>query len=267
MASVGRQIPPIKKTPSRENRISIMIMRSVGKVRSFKISSHIAMAAVVFFILYIIASIFIANRYFDLRRTKIVQSEMIKQLEDDALKKRKSLQRTTQKVAILEEYIRNLEAPKEREAESVKDANQKASQAYRAAGPVADDRDREEASASIVDIKNMVIQKEGPAITINFRVVNLQPTENPIGGYIHLIAKGKDGSGTPELTFPYEELRNGIPVNFRRGQLFLIQRFKPIQGRFDLAPNSEPPSVIKVLVYDQAGGLILEREFEFDNDS
>jgi len=244
-----------------------MIMRSVGKVRSFKISSRIAMAAVVFFILYIIASIFVANRYFDLRRTKIVQSEMIKQLEDEALRNRKTLQRSTQKMAILEEHIRNLEAPKEREAEPVKDTNQQASQAYRADGSVADDRDQEEASASIVDIKNMVIQKEGSAITVNFRVVNLHPTENPVGGYIHIIAKGKAGRGTPELTFPYEELRNGIPVNYRRGQLFLIQRFKPIQGRFDLVPNSQPPSVIKVLVYDQAGELILEREFEFDNDS
>jgi hypothetical protein len=267
MASFGRQIPPIKKTASRENRISIMIMRSVGQVRSFKVSPRIAVAAVVFFILYIIASIYFANRYFDLRRTKIVQSEKIKKLEDDALKRRKSLQRSTQKVAILEEYIRNLEAPKEGEAEPDKDTSQKASQAYRADGTVADDGDLEEASASIVDIKNMVIKKEGPAITVNFRVVNLKPTENPVGGYIHIIAKGKDGSGSPELTFPYEELRNGIPVNFRRGQLFLIQRFKPIQGRFVLIPNSEPPSVIKVLVYDQAGELILEREFEFDNDS
>jgi hypothetical protein len=244
-----------------------MIMRSVGKVRSFKISSHFAMAAIVFFILYIIASVFIANRYFNLRRTKIVQSEMIKQLEDEALKNRKSLHRSTQKIAILEEYIRNLEAPKDQEAEPDRDTNQQAGQAYRDAGPVADDRDQEEASTSLVDIRNMVIQKEGSTITINFRVVNLQPTENPVGGYIHIIAKGKEGSGKPELTFPYEKLRNGLPVNFRRGQLVLIQRFKPILGRFDLGPNAEPPSVIKVIVYDQAGELILEREFEFDNDS
>jgi hypothetical protein len=56
-------------------------------------------------------------------------------------------------------------------------------------------------------------------------------------------------------------------VNFRRGQLFLIQRFKPVHGRFYLTSTSEPPTALRVLVYDQSGLLILEREFEVSHVS
>ena len=267
MASTGRQIPSVKKKPSRENRITIMIMRSVGKVRSFKVSASIALSAVIFLGLYIIVSIFITNRYFDLRSKQALQNVRVRQLETEVSRNQQDLQRSTQKVAILEDYIRNLEAPKEEEAEPFKNPDQQRKTAYPIARPGADDEDQEDGSASIVDIRDMVIQKDGATINVNFRVVNLQPTENPVGGYIHLIAKRKGENGPSALTFPYEELRDGVPVNFRRGQLFLIQRFKPIHGTFDLTQNSEPPTVIKVFIYDQAGELLLEREFEFSNDS
>jgi hypothetical protein len=44
--------------------------------------------------------------------------------------------------------------------------------------------------------------------------------------------------------------------------VFTIQRFKPIQGRFNLGQSLESPSSVRVLIYDQSGAILLLKEFE-----
>jgi len=51
-----------------------------------------------------------------------------------------------------------------------------------------------------------------------------------------------------------------MPVNYRKGQIFLIQKFKQIRARLNLGAPSESPSSLKVLVYDQSGEIILGKE-------
>jgi hypothetical protein len=72
-----------------------------------------------------------------------------------------------------------------------------------------------------------------------------------------------DRRSTPprEWTYPPEKLEKGLPVNYRSGQIFLITRFKQIQARFHLGSASESPSALRLLVYDQAGDIILQKEF------
>jgi len=39
-------------------------------------------------------------------------------------------------------------------------------------------------------------------------------------------------------------------------------RFKPIQGRFNLGRSLESPSSVRVLIYDQSGAIIMQKDFE-----
>ena len=57
METVEPRIPPVKKKPRREKRLNVMIMGSVGTVRSFKISNRILSGAALFFVLYILFSL------------------------------------------------------------------------------------------------------------------------------------------------------------------------------------------------------------------
>ncbi len=282
MAPTHSEIPPVKKTPHDGNRMTIMIIRSLGRVRSFKISPHIAFWAILFFILYIPFSAFIINNYIELYRGKRTQSTKIEQLEKEIIQGQKDLRRFRQHVTLLEDYIRHLEEPnkpqKEKSANLVdeyikeKSASPKV-EIIREETVITDTESpaigSEEDAKPIgaVDIKDMIIQKEGGRMSVEFKLVNMNPGETAVGGYIHLIAMGNDPNSPPEWTFPRVQLEEGMPVNFRRGQLFLIQRFKPVHGRFYLTPNSEPPTALKVLVYDQSGLLILEREFEVSHVS
>lgn len=282
MAPTESEIPPVKKNPRDEDRLTIMIMRSLGRVRSFKISPHIVFWATLFFILYISLSVYIINNYIGLYRANRTQSTKIEQLEKEVIKEQKNLLRFRQHVTLLEDYIRHLEEPRKPQKEKSatrKDEHRKEKSATRKieiirgetvisdAESVAVDSEEEMKPIGAVDIKDMIVQKEGARMSVEFKLVNMNPGETAVGGYIHLIAMGTDPNPPPEWTFPRVQLKEGIPVNFRRGQLFLIQRFKPVQGRFYLTPNSETPTALKVLVYDQSGLLILEREFEVSHVS
>ena len=274
MGTSGQDIPSIKDKTPEKDPITIMIMRSVGRVRSFKISPPFLYLGAGFILLNIIATIYFGNRFFDLRHTKSLQSERIKELEDEAAKDLKTIHRNEQHMAILEEYIRNLESPKDQQASANKSIFLRRESPSPAPVPAKvperkppDTQSTEAPSTQIVDVRDVDIKKEGSELTVNFRVVNLRELDNPIGGYIHMIAVGKDGYSPSAWTFPNEELRDGVPTDFRRGQLFLIQRYKPIEGNFYLSANADPPSAVKVLVYNQTGILLLEKEFEVSNDS
>lgn len=282
MAATESEIPPVKKKSRDEDRLTIMIMRSLGRVRSFKISPQIVFLATLFFILYISISVYIINNYIRLYRANRTQSTKIEQLEKEVIKGQKNLLRFRQHVTLLEDYIRHLEEPqnpqKEKPATRKEEHTKEKSATHkieiiREETVISDaeratvDSEGEMKPIGAVDIKDMIIQKEGSRMSVEFKLVNINPGETAVGGYIHLIAMGTDPNPPPEWTFPRVQLEEGIPVNFRRGQLFLIQRFKPVQGRFYLTPHSEMPTALKVLVYDQSGLLILEREFEVSHVS
>ena len=282
MAPTESEIPSVRKKPHDEDRLTIMIIRSLGRVRSFKISPVIVFCATLFLILYFPFSVFIINNYIGLYRANRTQSTDVEQLKEEVIKGQKDLGRLRQHVALLEDYIRHLEGPQEQQKEkshAPENADTKEKSAPRnveiirkqtiisdVESPPANSEE-EMKPIGAVDIKEMIIQKEGARMSVEFKLVNMSPGETAVGGYIHLIAMGNDPNPPPEWTFPRVQLEEGIPVNFRRGQLFLIQRFKPVHGRFFLAPNSEPPTALKVLVYDQSGLLILEKEFEVSHVS
>ena len=120
---------------------------------------------------------------------------------------------------------------------------------------------------NVVDIQDVVIKKDDSKMNIDLKVVNIKEEEGKVSGYIHIIARNNQSNFQPKWTYPKEKLRNGVPLNFRRGQRFVIERFKPIHSKFDLTPGSEPPSDVMVIVYDRLGTLILKKTFEVNDVS
>ena len=267
MASTEPKTPPIKDKAHHSRYLTVTIMRSIGRIRTFKISRRTIFLASVFFFIYIIASLFIINDYFDLRNVNNTQSERIRQLENELSIIEKTLLRSKQHLALLEDYIRNAETGREQEMKLTSNGNLKEKNMIRRVKKELKKGGLEERSERLVDVTDVVIQREGYLLTIDFKLVNVQKGKNPVGGYVHLIAKSDKTNSPQEWTYPRESLSEGIPVNYRRGQLFLIQRFMPFKGRFNLVPNSETPTGIKVLVYNQSGDVIFEKEFGVSNVS
>ena len=71
--------------------LTIMIFKELGKVRTFKISSRLILWASVFFIFYVVATIFLTNKYFDIYRINRMQADKIAELRRELIKTTKSL--------------------------------------------------------------------------------------------------------------------------------------------------------------------------------
>jgi len=273
MGSSYQEVPKINEKAHHTNHSTIMLLRSVGKIHSFKISPRFVFWTVMFFLSFIVASIIVINNYFDLLHENRALMERIKHFDKEVPKKERKLVKSERRIALLENYIQNLEIQQIRERQSreketgqitVPEANEDKILLKRGWEK---DKEEEEKSAKIVDVQDMVIQREGSRMTVNFKLVNMRQGEDALGGYIHIIALAEETDPSEAWAYPKEKLRNGMPSNFRRGMLFLIQRFKPIQGQIHYTTSSKPPKVVKVLIYDQSGRLILKKKFEVGNAS
>ena len=257
MAPAGQGIPPVKKNRAGERSLTIMVMGKVGKVRSFHLSRRLLFWALFFFAAYIPLSAYLANRYFDLSRENKTHRSHIEFLEKELSRSANALSRSNEHIFFLEEYVLQSELPEGRASQPPKPRARKTEDT---AGSRADSK-VEDTVREVVSVEGLVLEKRGGMLEIEFRVVNLMPDDTTVGGYVHLAAKGEGGLTRLDWTYPQVRRVDGFPENFRRGQMFLIQRFKPMEGWLPIGSDPDAPSVIEILVYDQAGGILLQKEY------
>jgi hypothetical protein len=237
-----------------------MVMGGVGKVRSFRISRRLLLCAAFFFVAYVPFSAYLVNRYLDLRRDNTAQKERIERLERDLARSNHVVNKSREYILFLEDYALQAEKPADQTAEQVKPADKRVSVPVRVlSGEEAQGQEQK------VAIEELVMERQGGKLSVNFKLVNRLAADAGLGGYIFMLAKTKDSLPRQEWTFPPVKLVNGLPETFRRGQIFLIQRFKAIQGKLTVGAGQDAPSILEILVYDQAGNILLNKDFEIAN--
>jgi hypothetical protein len=269
---------PSKKIASRSaeraeknNTLTIMVLGSVGRIRSFKVSRRGIIGAVIFILLYVPASIYLINEFFELRHNYKVQGTILDETNRELLELNQSLIKSDQHLALLNDYIQDLQAFVSREPEtSSSPVESTVSQEVEETGEkevsaVKETDTLQTGFGDSVVVEDVVIQKEGAQMTVAFKLSNTQPDENTVGGYVHIIAESESNDRRKLWSYPKETLKDGLPSNFRRGELFYIKRFKQIIGKIDLGSDQIKPTSIKVLVYSQPGTLIYEKEYEVSN--
>ncbi len=273
METPEKGLPPLKRKQQRENRLTVIIMGKLGKkVRSFEISRRVIFWATLFLIVYIPASIIVINRYIDLRAIHLIETQRANHLQEQVTESKKRLFVSRERIAFLEKYIQSIENQKQTKKSAGESKQEVARVKAVAPSPAVSYKAPKQAETKqepgpIVSIDDMVIKKEGSTVEVDFRLVNLKGGDNAVGGYIHIIGKSAEPDASMLWTFPHEKLVEGVPENYRRGQLFLIQRFKPVKGRLGPVSDTQFPSSVHVLVYDQSGNLLLRQKFEVPHDS
>ena len=267
MDSLKEEVTEARGSSLSPGELTIMVIRSVGKIRSFKISRKVILWTSLFLLAYILVSVYVFNRFFELRYLNNIQSEKLESLEKALDQNERSLFQARQYMAGLEDYIKNYDSRKEEEVSAPIETDESIKTVDTTTRNPITKSDGQEESATIVDIEDIAIQIEDSGMTVDFKLVNARSEESAAEGYIHIIARDKKKDYPEEWNYAYDKLKNGIPVNFRRGQPFLIQRFKTYHRQFNINSNSEFPAAIKVLVYNPSGDLILNRELETANES
>jgi len=257
--------PQKERKRSSDSFFSVMISRGLGKVRSFNISSRLLFWATVVFVLYLVFSAVAISRYFGELRSNTVQLDLLQQLQNEIEDTKKTLYRARQRLKFLEDYIGNSEGKEEKQIESP------GSEIINPvpANPLIQEEtlempDEADPAESVVDIKNLTTKRRGERLSVKFRLIKIKPDRDQIKGYIFMIAANGE-SDPPQLwTHPKAALKNGEPINYKRGQFFKVRNYRIIRGKYFLDSETETPSFLKILAYDESGKLILKKEFSIE---
>jgi hypothetical protein len=243
----------IVRPPKNKERLTIIIFKKVGKARTIVISPHFILGVFLFFLFYIVATIYFTNKYlayfypiesiypFKCIGTDKVQADKIAELIRERIKTKKSLEKSKQHIALLEYLMEDKEQSPE---------------------PVSTSDYTESSSPILVGIEELKVKRDRSTIDVTFRIVNKQSNEKSIGGYIFMLASIRDSDRSEVWVYPSSPLKDGLPINHRRGQRFFIQRFKSISSKYTLSRSTDKPLILEVLVYDRDGELILKKVVE-----
>ena len=256
-----------KQSSLSPKHFTIMVIRSVGRIRSFKISKRLVFLLLIFILIYLVISLYVINDYMNLRYLYNLQSERLNILENDNAKSEKALLQTKQHIAILEDYVEDMQVQQGQKNISSKDAKTETAVVNRIAENLHDKNKIEEQQSKTMGVEDFIVREQNSEMSVDFKLVNTLPNESAMEGYIHIIASDNKGNLFPEWNYTENMLKDGLPVNFRRGQPFLIQRFKPYHRIYVYNSNSELPSTIRILIYDRSGKQILENEYKVNNVS
>lgn len=244
-----------------------MVMGRVGKVRSFKISPAVLLWFALFLLVYLPVSVFVVNRWVDLRREAKKQEVEIERLELALASSERSLFKFKQHVTLLEGYITSLELEERQPAvEKAEEAGERGQEDLEES-QVEAGTPQPEPGGNLVGIERMAMERKGNTLEVNFNLVNVTEGEEPVSGYVHILATGEEHGSSWWETYPRGEVSEGFPKSYRVGQPFIIQRFKPIRGRFDIRSGRGGPESIRVVVYGDSGRLIYHQDFEVKNAS
>lgn len=144
-----------------------------------------------------------------------------------------------------------------------------------AAAPVPEDRANvqngveqtavSESEEPLVSIRNFIFDRKNTRLSISFRLVNRAEDLTPLRGYLHMIVVDTNVDPPQVRSFPHEVLKDGFPVSYKRGQLFIIKHFKTVRGKFFLGGTKQTPASLRVIVYDNDGRLLLDDKVPLKN--
>ncbi len=232
----------IRRRSKIKERLTVMIFKGVGKVRTFKISAHFLLWVSLFFVFYIVATIFLTNVFINYYRQNRILADENAELRAMLIKTKKTLEESKQHIALLDDYI-----------------TEKKNQSPR---PLSTVDHTESSLTKLVDIDELKVERNKSTIKVDFRIINKQVNEEPIGGYIFVLARIKDSDKSEVWVYPNSQLKDGLPVNYRNGQRFFIQRFKLISSKYTLSKSIDRPFIFEIFVYDRDGTLILKKVVE-----
>jgi hypothetical protein len=242
MNPINKRKKGIQKSSKVKERLTVMIFKSVGKIKTFKISLHFLLWVSVFFVFYIVATIFLTNLFINYYTQNKILADKNAELRAMLIKTKKNLAESEQHIALLDDYITEKKDKSSKSLETV---------------------DHTESSLStLVDIDELKIERNESTINVNFRIINKQLNEEPIGGYIFIFARTMDSDKSEVWVYPNSPLKDGRPVNYRNGQRFFIQRFKSISSKYTLSKSINRPLIFEIFVYDRNGTLILRKMVE-----
>jgi hypothetical protein len=258
-----RKSPPQEKNKTHElNNVSVMASKGLGRVWSFNINFWVLMGIAAALIFYLIFSFMLLVWYFDEHH----QKSLLGKLEQDFKQTQKALYQAKQRLKFLENYIDPSKIP----TESPKKTPKPQSPPRQPETATVGSHKIETESAvqnTLVSIEELETDRRGTTLSVSFKLARSRHGTTPIRGYIFIVAVDR-ASDPPRLwSTPKAAFENGSPVDPKRGQAYKIRNFRRIRARWAFESAENVPTELRILVYDQSGGLLLRENYDLEKDS
>jgi len=112
----------------------------------------------------------------------------------------------------------------------------------------------------IVAIEKFTVTRDGAKgnLLVRFDIRNISDKPSGVSGRIFTILKPDDKSLKDWLVVPSAKLDKGVPLQYKKGQYFFIEHFKPVKFRIE---NKAGPNFFKkasIYIFNENGGLMFE---------
>lgn len=255
---------PQKENLPLSNTISIMIMAGIGRICTFTISRRFLMGAALFFLFYILFSIFIISEFFTLRLRHRALSDRFEEVENKYNDIEKDLLHARQRAANFEAYIESIGEQKEERDIIPVEVPQEASAGDKSIGAT---EIGIEVMTDLVDVEGLTIKKLDTGLSVDFRLTNIDSGIDAIEGFVHIMVYDKNNNLPTIWNSSSRYTEDGLPSDFRSGQRFVIHRFKQYHREFMADNTLGMPETISILAYDTVGNLIFKRDYDVNDVS
>lgn len=291
--ALGSGFDPQSRRRKRSSKLDIVILSGVGKARKFRISSWLLWATAMFLLIYLVGSIVVFHHYIALRQRGNEVSRELERLKANEEGLKKKLFQSQQKIEFFKEYISNLSVERQVKEGAgkpkKKSIQEKAPVVQGATASVAQSRVPQtievkssetkalgqgnkplpEISRSPskplpevrLEVKRFSIRKAQKHLVVTFRLYKLTNGARPAEGYVHLLAINEKHDPPLLDNWPSTRVKEGMPEDFRGGEPFLIKRsYRTIKGRFSISGTQGDPEIVRILVYDKGGRILLDQK-------
>ncbi len=247
-----------------KEKISILVVRDIGKAKSYRISfglfKKIVVLAVVLF-LFTVASVFgFFHLYWDRKEMQKGIERLTRQVElaKRQVKKHDKNLKETRKLLALLKVRPEQGSEKKSESRALPGADKESMEKSNAKKPL-----EFNVVNQVMDIRDFkkIKDQDTSRLKVIFGLYNQDPQHRVVEGRIIMVAT-KDQPGSPiHISYPQASLSSGRPINMKMGYRFAIRRFKQIEGYIERPSIDLRFDKVTIFVYSLDGNLILEEAF------
>ncbi|MEW5724799.1 MAG: hypothetical protein AB1896_16930 [Thermodesulfobacteriota bacterium] len=276
--SGGQTIAGARK---KNDLITVMFMRRVGRVYSLRVSARVLAWTGVFALVFAAASAWTAGQYTQLY------------MDNQELRGRVStlaatLEKYEYKAMLLEQYdelLAELEKVELGQAAIGSEEGDSPVEA-RTAAPLdvalADETVETEAAFSdeIEEVKaedqpeapqppanppvdavrlNLWPEHNNTTMRFQYNLQNIQPGNELVSGYMFIVLTNNKSNPPKLVPYPPVEIKEGNPVDFKKGLQFSIRRGKTVRGKVEKLENADDYEQAWVFAYSDEGELLLKK--------
>lgn len=246
-------LPPRTQDPTPPAGLTLIVLRGMGRVRCVKIRPWVGPLLIGILAGGLILTPLLFYRLLAERSVRGSQSQQVAALTRELQAARRDLRRAEKRVAVLTAHIQELQG----KAGGAEDTES----GVPAPAPIKVPQTTSPVPRPAMAIKDLRLNHRGIEWHVEFKLIHMDPKRRPVQGYLHIIALDEAADPPQIWTYPKVALKEGVPLDFARGQLFKIRNYKVIRGKFFLPSPEQAPSHILALVYDEKGNLLLEKRF------